>query len=275
MQGTAKLKEQLRAGGGKRDIAKFIENDELVAQCGVEKLGQANNSGFTGATTSGWQTNTDASYNNLTSCTATYYRVHSRDQFGQTSAWSNTVSTIVDSVPPNGDVTIDGGAVWTNVGQVSLSLTASDDCATTRQLQMRLQNDGEAWSAWQPYASTKAWNLASGDGAKTVTLQVRDGAGNESGTVNATITLDSTDPVVTKPTLSHASFSPNGDGSQDTVTIDAAITEANPVDWTIQIQDGSGAVVWFCQSKRATFDHRKGQRFVWDARKVIIEKGNV
>jgi hypothetical protein len=37
----AKLEDELRAGGRKRDETQFIEDDELVAQCGAQELGQA------------------------------------------------------------------------------------------------------------------------------------------------------------------------------------------------------------------------------------------
>jgi hypothetical protein len=37
---------------------------------------------------------------------------------------------------------------------------------------MRLRNDGESWSAWQPFAPRVSWALAAGDGRRTVYSEV-------------------------------------------------------------------------------------------------------
>ncbi len=42
--------------------------------------------------------------------------------------------------------------------------------------EMRLRNDGAAWTAWQPFQSTVAWTLSSGaSGERTVWAEMRDG----------------------------------------------------------------------------------------------------
>jgi hypothetical protein len=40
---------------------------------------------------------------------------------------------------------------------------------------MRFSNDGATWSNWEGYQPDKAWTLASGNGIKTVSAQVRNG----------------------------------------------------------------------------------------------------
>ena len=53
---------------------------------------------------------------------------------------------------------------------------------------MRLMNDGGDWTAWEAFAASRSWTLASGDGVKTVSVEFKDAAGNVSlGTVSDTI----------------------------------------------------------------------------------------
>jgi hypothetical protein len=58
---------------------------------------------------------------------------------------------------------------------------------------MQFSNDGVNYSAEEPYATSKAWTLSSGDGAKTVYVRFRDKAlptGTLYDPVTATITLN-------------------------------------------------------------------------------------
>ena len=71
---------------------------------------------------------------------------------------------------------------------------------------MRFLNSGSSWSAWEAYAATKAWTLATGDGSKTVSVQLSDKAGlTSSATPSASITLDTTPPNT--PTVAVSSTS--------------------------------------------------------------------
>lgn len=111
-------------------------------------------------------------------------------------AWADTVS-------PSGAVVVNGGAATTSTQSVTLSLNATDPAPATGVSQMRFSNDGVTFSAYQPYATTAAWTLTSGDGVKTVYAQFRDSEGNQSAVVNDSITLtlpDTTGPTVTKTT---------------------------------------------------------------------------
>jgi hypothetical protein len=69
----------------------------------------------------------------------------------------------------------------------------SDDASGLYQ--MRFSNDGVTWSAWETYATTKAWNLTLGAGEKKVFVQVKDLAGNISSSIFDTIFLDTVLPT--------------------------------------------------------------------------------
>ena len=89
-----------------------------------------------------------------------------------------------------GSLSLDGGAAYATSTAVTI------DSSVAGVTQMRLENDGGSWSAWEPYADGAAWTLLSGDGAKTVDAQYRDADGNVLG-LSAGITLDATAPVTT------------------------------------------------------------------------------
>ncbi|WP_299089702.1 family 43 glycosylhydrolase [uncultured Metabacillus sp.] len=99
-----------------------------------------------------------------------------------------------DTTAPAGDFTINSGAEYTNKQTVTLSLTAEDDLSGVDQV--RLSSDGENWSDWEAFDSTKEFVLPAGDGQKTVTMQLKDKAGNISTTLQKQITLDTTGPVI-------------------------------------------------------------------------------
>lgn len=99
-----------------------------------------------------------------------------------------TANTTLDTVAPTGSLAINGGAPVTTSVLVTLAIAATD----VSPLQMRLQNEGGAWGPWEPLASPRAWSLSGGNGAKTVKMELRDAAGNTSGTYTATIQLQTT-----------------------------------------------------------------------------------
>ncbi|MBM4359647.1 MAG: S8 family serine peptidase [Deltaproteobacteria bacterium] len=104
-----------------------------------------------------------------------------------------TISQANDATPPVGAVTINGGAqTVTTDPNVNLAITGTDLNGVP---QMCVSN-GTTCIAWEPFAATKAWKLAAGDGKKTVRVWLRDGVGNVSKTVPAaSITLDTTGPT--------------------------------------------------------------------------------
>jgi hypothetical protein len=102
---------------------------------------------------------------------------------------------VLDTTPPEGTLTLNGGEAFTNVVVASAVLEASD--ATSGLDRMRISNDdGFADASWQTVKDAFSWPLPTGDGPKTVYVQLRDGAGLTS-TVDASIILDTTAPTGT------------------------------------------------------------------------------
>ncbi|MDI6642390.1 MAG: hypothetical protein QME68_08810, partial [Elusimicrobiota bacterium] len=94
---------------------------------------------------------------------------------------------ILDTTPPsNLSLKINDNANFTNSQYVTLSISASD----ANLYWMCFSNDGNAYSAWETFSTSKTWILSPKDDTKTVYFKVRDGALNVAGPINATIILD-------------------------------------------------------------------------------------
>jgi Tol biopolymer transport system component len=83
------------------------------------------------------------------------------------------------TAPADVSIVIEEGAARV----VTLTLTATD--AT----EMRLRNETEAWTEWEPFATSREWKLSHDRGTKTVGLQCRDAVGNASPEATDTIDL--------------------------------------------------------------------------------------
>jgi YD repeat-containing protein len=99
---------------------------------------------------------------------------------------------ILDTTAPTGTVTINSGATYTSTRSITLTLTCSD---TNGCSQMQFSNDNVTYSTPEVYATSKAWTLTSGDGAKTVYVKFKDRPGIWSSAYNDTIFLDTTYPT--------------------------------------------------------------------------------
>lgn len=97
-------------------------------------------------------------YGNGTAVTYTY------------DAAGNLISQTTGTAPLPSSFSINGGAATTGSTAVTLDLTAVYNNGAAAQ--MRFSNDNVTWSAWEPYAATKLWTLLSGDGVKTVYVQL-------------------------------------------------------------------------------------------------------
>ncbi|NQU43117.1 hypothetical protein HQ520_07515 [bacterium] len=117
--------------------------------------------------------------------------VQYRDAMGNLSYFSDTIQ--VDQTAPSGSVAINAAADYTKTTAVTLALAGSDNNTITA---MRLRNESDAWTAWEAYSTAKAWDLNAGDGAKTVSVEMRDAAGLVStAAIQDSITLDQTAPT--------------------------------------------------------------------------------
>ncbi|KKT93430.1 MAG: S-layer domain protein, partial [Parcubacteria group bacterium GW2011_GWC1_45_14] len=116
------------------------------------------------------------------------------DEAGNTT--DKTLNLSWDTQAPNGSLTIGEGGEYSTTSSVTLSITA-DDGAGSGVSDMRFSNDNSIWSDWEGYAATKeSWTLSSGDGSKTVYVELRDGAQNVSQAYQAAVTLDTTAPTI-------------------------------------------------------------------------------
>jgi len=83
---------------------------------------------------------------------------------------------------------INGGAAYTIDPQVRVQLLGMDGVSFRSSL------DGSIWSDWQPYRTATPVTLPSGDGAKSVYIQLEDASSNLSPVSSDSVILDSTPP---------------------------------------------------------------------------------
>jgi PKD repeat protein len=98
----------------------------------------------------------------------------------------------LDKTAPAGSLQINDGSGYVNSTTVTLHLLATD--AGSGVSQMRFANEDSVYSNWEPYATSKLWNLTVGQGQKTVYVQYMDGV-NLTVTAYQMVTLDTTLPV--------------------------------------------------------------------------------
>jgi hypothetical protein len=102
---------------------------------------------------------------------------------------------VLDTTPPEGTLVLNDGDPFTNALLVTATLSASD--ATSGLDRMRISDtDDFSGASWQTVKDSFTWLLASGDGTRTVFVQLRDVAGHVS-TIDTSIILDTTPPTGT------------------------------------------------------------------------------
>ncbi|WP_171632450.1 polysaccharide lyase family 8 super-sandwich domain-containing protein [Paenibacillus plantarum] len=159
---------------------------------------------------------------NLMPDTTYYFRAFAANVVGTTYGNDVAFRTVAfDITPPTGTLSINGGAAITSSTSVTLAVNSSDG-AGSGSVQMRFSNDNATWSSWEAAAGTKAWLLASGDGTKTIYMELKDAAGNVTDVpITASIQLQipvsesSGDDTVTGPQTEtiHVGGGKNDDGS--------------------------------------------------------------
>lgn len=107
----------------------------------------------------------------------------------------------LDTLAPQGvTLKINAGAIYTSNKAVTLTIGCSD--ASTAGYSMKIWGSivgatAEKDANWENFSATKTVTLSDGDGLKTVYVKVRDNVWNEAEPVSATITLNTSIPVVT------------------------------------------------------------------------------
>lgn len=87
-----------------------------------------------------------------------------------------------DTTPPQGAISIDGGAPSALSDNVVVSVAANDSntagASESGVAMMRFRNGNGPWSEWEAYRTAKNWNLGPGTGNRTVSAQFKDAQGN-------------------------------------------------------------------------------------------------
>ncbi|MBU0975648.1 MAG: Ig-like domain-containing protein, partial [Patescibacteria group bacterium] len=110
----------------------------------------------------------------------------------ETSA--STDSIVLDgTVPFNGSIIINSGAVFTNNKKINLSISASDNFSGLGQM-IIAENADFTGPVWENYTTGKTVLLSNGDGNRIIYIKFKDNAGNVSSTYLDTIILDTVAP---------------------------------------------------------------------------------
>jgi len=128
-------------------------------------------------------------------------------RFRDANGWESRVvldKIVLDTLPPDGSVVIDGGAAYTRRAEVSLDLLATD-LSGVREVMVSNSADFRAatWTPWKPKLN---WTLEPGSGEHTVFVRFRDGVPHESATTSDSIILDTTPPLVSVTIDSGAAY---------------------------------------------------------------------
>lgn len=121
-------------------------------------------------------------------------KIRAVDQLGNEGGWSNTVAVKIDTTPPTGSITINGGDPSTTRRDVTLTLSSGDGGSGLKD--MCPSNDGAGWTPWEPFTASRAWQLAEGLGEKTVYVKYRDSLDQEAA-YSDTINLEQEPPDFT------------------------------------------------------------------------------
>jgi hypothetical protein len=129
-----------------------------------------------------------------------------------TLTWRLLVASPADTEAPSGSIKINNDATYTNNENVTLSLNATDNVAVTGyRIALGIDASGAATVVVDPgvtpFSVDVPYELALGDGTKTVAVQFRDETGNWSDNYTDDIILDKT-----KPTLTWGSPTPSANG---------------------------------------------------------------
>ncbi len=165
------------------------------ARSGIAKMRFSNDN----ATWSAWETYvsskswniTNASYGGTTTEGTKNSWVQVQDGAGNSSASTND-AIVYDITPPTGYFYIGGSGNPASITYPSLTMYLYMTDNLSGVAERRFYN-GTTWLAYEPYTATKYWNLAPGNGSKTVYAYFKDGAGNiTSPYITDTISLEAT-----------------------------------------------------------------------------------
>ncbi len=167
---------------------------------------------------------------------------------GSTSEFS-TVS--VDLIPKS-IVSAASINIPSNTGTQSVTAVISAIGEFYTITEMKLSNDlSFTGSSWEPYSTTKLWNLESGSGSKTVYIKFRDSDGNETDVYNDSTVLDLSGPIGNIAINSDANYSVSRN-----VTLNLAATDTDSEVTSMMIsefEDWTGAT-WESFAETKSFE---------------------
>ena len=85
---------------------------------------------------------------------------------------------LADTTPPTGSILINNGAASTASSTVTLNLTAADGGGSGVASMHFRNTTTDPYSSWEPYQTTRTWELTGDPGTKKVYVQFMDVAGN-------------------------------------------------------------------------------------------------
>ncbi len=115
-----------------------------------------------------------------------YLRVAAQDDSGNMSEWQTMAVWQYDPTAPTGSFTVGAGGSEVRSLNATLNLAVQD--TGSQVTDMRFSEDGRSWTAWEPFAPTRRWQLDNTDSRQTVYAQVKDAAGNVSEIMEASAT---------------------------------------------------------------------------------------
>ena len=151
-----------------------------------------------------------------------------------------TAQVVPDQTPPTVSMVLADGRAATNQLTVAATVDASDDLSGVAE--MALSADGTTYTDWTPYRRSTTWTFAPGDGLRTLWAKVRNGAGIESSSTTATVTIDtvqpSADELIPAPGSTVAGLRPTF-----AVTFDEPMAPASWTDYGLIVQAATGDLV--------------------------------
>lgn len=192
--------------------------------------------------------------------------VEVRDRVNNTSPAANASLLLDTTAPSQTGLQINNGDDFTNTVSVRLAISADDPSPATGPGGMAFSSDGATWTLWEPFCTTRAYNLTAGDGLKTIQIKIRDRAGNAGAPANASIILDTVPPytsIVPIPVLSEELNFSVGWTAQD------ALSGIRGFDVEYRENDGAWTV-WLNGTNltSAAFSGRDGNAYSFRARSV-------
>jgi len=130
-----------------------------------------------------------------------FWRVKTKDVYHAWSNFSALKKIMIDVTQPQGNITIEEGALTVNEQLVDLKINASDNGSGIADMQI-IDDEGDE-GPWEEYKSDKRIALTTTDGLKRIEVRFRDHAGIISEKFNDTIYFDLKGPGdvnITSPT---------------------------------------------------------------------------